>query len=80
MWLWIFVLLSKAVLGQINQTEAQVSEMIAQSSRPEYCCRMVNVTETFTRNVTKCHTYYVPNCQYLYDKPCMNGCIPKVRF
>ena len=57
MWIWICILLSKAVLGQMNNGDiAVVIESTDQvtESPDQNCCRMVNITETYTRYVEKC--------------------------
>ena len=79
MWIWICILLSKAVLGQTNNGDIAT---VIESTDQQNCCRMVNITETYTRYVEKCFTTYVRKCHYEYDdtngEPCNNGCNQRV--
>lgn len=86
MWIWICILLSKAVLGQINNGDIAVviesTDQVTESTN-QNCCRMANITETYTRYIEKCFTTYVRTCHYEYDdnsnsEPCNSGCNQRV--
>ena len=82
MLIWICILLSQAVLCQMNNGVPIATVIDATDTSDQNCCRMVNITETFTRYVEKCFTTYVSKCHYQYDdtisEPCNSGCNRKV--
>ena len=86
MWIWICILLSKAALGQMNNGDIAVviesTDQVTESTN-QNCCRMANITETYTRYIEKCFTTYVRTCHYEYDdnsnsEPCNSGCNQRV--